>query len=307
MTNSIKHSSGSPSVVTINGKTFQSKCINCKNKKCMKYTNNEISNDSVKIPVNIDNNVCPVNAISFNDNKIIIDQEKCIKCGLCASRCLTGAIYYNGSNFIVDEYESDDETKYKDIQHLGQIIEENNEILSEIYDRITKDNINPNIISRNLLNQCGISTYLSRKGDVNLRMDAILINNNKKGVCEIEFNNDVLSCPRCILDDLAVLCSRYDYSLEDTLSLVVALGLPNNRTDYWRVIKDINNILNVKIQTVSIGFLLIAMWNFKKVNLITNDLYKDCDDNSLMNEIQVVLDRKVNVIDDHNSIFETIK
>ena len=307
MTNSIKHNNGSPSIITINGKSFTSKCINCKNKKCIKYRNDEISNDSVKIPVNIDNNVCPVNAISSNNGKIYINTSKCIKCGLCASRCITGAIYYNGSVFTVDEYASDSEEKYNNIEHFGQIIKEDTNLLNEIYNKIVQSNINPNIISRNLLNQCGIQTYLSRKGDVNLRMDAILLNNDKKGVCEIEFNNDVLSCPRCILDDLAVLCSRYGYDLKDTLSLVVALGLPNNRTDYWRVIKDINNILDVKIQTVSIGFLLIAMWNFKKINLISNDYYKDCDDNSLTSEIQVVLDRKINIIKDDNSIFETIK
>ncbi len=89
------------------------------------------------------------------------------------------------------------------------------------------------------------------------------------------------------------MCSRYDYDLSETLALVVALGLPNNRTDYWRVVKDINDVLNIQIQTISIGMLLIAMWNFKKINLIDKELYKNCDDNSLKDNIEVILNRKV--------------
>ncbi len=303
----IKHYSGKSSVIEENGEVFQSRCINCNNKKCMKYMPNEIANDNVKIPINIVDDVCPTQAIKYENGKVIIDNKKCIKCGLCASRCITGAIYYDGKKFTISGYEMGKEKDYIDSIHCGEILKESNELLKEIYNDIIRFNINPNIISRNLLNQCGIQTILSRKGDVNLRMDAIIINNDKRGVCEIEFNNDVLSCPRCILDDLAVLCSRYDYNLEDTLSLVVALGLPNNRTDYWRVIQDTNNILNIKIQTVSIGFLLITMWNFKKINLISNDFYKDCDDNSLYKNIEVLLNRKVNIISDDNSIFEPLK
>ena len=104
-----------------------------------------------------------------------------------------------------------------------------------------------------------------------------------------------------------MLCSRYDYDLNETLALVVALGLPNNRTDYWRVVKDINDVLNVQIQTTSIGMLLIAMWNFKKVKLIENNLYKDCDNNSLKENIEIILDRKVNVVLNENNMLEPIK
>lgn len=303
----IEHFPNKESIIKDGSNCFKSKCINCKNKKCIKYLKNEIHNELAKIPTNIEDKVCPVDAIRFVDNKIIIDNSKCIKCGLCAARCLTGAIYYKDDKFCVSELSNDDEEKYKTAIHTGTLIEENDILLNDIYKNIIKNNVNPNIISRNLLNECGVQTILSRKGDVNLRMDAIIFNNDKRGICEIEFNNDVLSCPRCILDDLAVLCSRYDYDLNDTLALVVALGLPNNRTDYWRVVKDINDVLNIQIQTTSIGMLLIAMWNFKKINLINNELYKNCDDNSLKENIEIILNRKVNVISNENNILEPIK
>lgn len=303
----IKHFPNQKSIIDDGTKKIESKCINCKNKKCIKYLKNEIQNENAKIPTNIDDNVCPVNAIKYINDKVIIDNQKCIKCGLCASRCITGAIYYNDGKFNISDTSKENEDKYKSAIHEGQILEENDKILNEIYTNILRSNINPNIIARNLLNECGIQTILSRKGDVNLRMDGIIFNNNKRGVCEIEFNNDVLSCPRCVLDDLAVLCSRYDYNLHDTLALVIALGLPNNRTDYWRVVKDINDVLDIKIQTTSIGMLLIAMWNFKKLNLVENSLYKNCDDNSLKDNIEVIINRKVNISSNDNNILEPIK
>ena len=37
--------------------------------------------------------ICPVNAISFDDEgKAVIDQEKCIKCGTCEAVCPVNAI-----------------------------------------------------------------------------------------------------------------------------------------------------------------------------------------------------------------------
>ena len=38
-------------------------------------------------------NICPVNAISFNDDgKAQIDESKCIKCGTCEAVCPVSAI-----------------------------------------------------------------------------------------------------------------------------------------------------------------------------------------------------------------------
>ena len=35
---------------------------------------------------------CPVGAISCEDGKYVIDEEKCIDCGSCAGQCPVGAI-----------------------------------------------------------------------------------------------------------------------------------------------------------------------------------------------------------------------
>ena len=95
--------------------------------------------------------------------------------------------------------------------------------------------------------------------------------------------------------------------MKDLLALVVALGLPNNRTDFWRVIKDIKDITDIEIQTITVGALLILMWNNKKLNIQDNNYYLDCDDNSWTEKISIVLNRKVVILTDVNSILDTIK
>lgn len=296
-------------IIYSDGSKEYSKCLNCKNKKCMYYKVEELTSDKVRIPTNITKNVCPVDAITFCDGKIIIQHDKCIKCGLCVSRCINGSIYMDENNYPVVNIGSTNlsESDFTGIDKVGTYVNESDEVMNYVYEGILKNNVDPNTFSRNLLNQCGIKTILSRKGDVNLRMDAVIINQENVGVCEIEFGNDVLSCPRCLLDDIAVMCSRYEYEMKDLFALVISFGLPNNRTDFWRVIKDIKNVTTISIQTFSIGSLLLLVWNNMKVDLLNNEFYLDCDDNSLKNKISVLLNRKVNIVEDKFSILDTNK
>lgn len=39
---------------------------------------------------------CPVNAIAFQGDKVVIDKEKCISCGTCEAVCPVGAPTYEG-------------------------------------------------------------------------------------------------------------------------------------------------------------------------------------------------------------------
>ena len=183
----------------------------------------------------------------------------------------------------------------------------NNE-MKKLYNNINSKSMNSysiNLLSRNLLIECGIKTAITRTGDNNLRMDGIIQSNDDLGVLEIEFGQDILSSPRNLLDDIAVICSRYGFKKENITALSICLSLPNNRTDYWNVIKDIKEILGIEIKTVSIGSLVYIMWNEKKINL--KELpYLDSVDNSLLEKVEKILNKKIE-IDDDNSIFRTKK
>lgn len=287
------------------GEKIVSKCLNCKNKRCMYYENSEINSEEVQIPQNILKDVCPNNAIYEKNNEIFINEEKCIGCGLCASRCEIGAIFIDGSAKI-SKGVTEDRLDISNAIKIGNILEDEEKQLGIVYNKLKKNNINSNIFARNLLIQCGMNTYLSRKGDVSLRMDGIIYQDNSFGVLEVEFGNEVLDCPRDILDDIAILCSRYNYKKEKIYPLIISLSLPNNRTDYWHVINDIKNVLNIKIHTITIGALLIIMWNNRKLD-IEQMPFLDSENILLKNNVEAIINKEINWESDEYSILNTIK
>lgn len=271
---------------------MNNECSKCNNKRCILFEKEELELFNIDFPFEIDKNVCPTNAICFDNNKITINSEKCIGCGICMARCPKELIKMKEGVAIIDPlHEMDCNSEMK-----------------KLYNNIDSKSVNSysiNLLSRNLLIECGIKTAITRTGDNNLRMDGVIQSNDELGVLEVEFGQDILSSPRNLLDDIAVMCSRYGFKKENITALSICLSLPNNRTDYWNVIKDIKDILDIEIKTISIGSLVYIMWNEKKINL--KDLpYLDSTDNSLIEKIEKIVNKNIE-IDDENSIFKTRK
>ena len=96
----IFYEEGQPSVMHFkNGETYVPSCINCMNPRCMKLFSNELVCPSFpNMSHDMNAAVCPVDAIRPGAKRIIIDEDKCIGCGLCVEKCPVGAIYiYNGT------------------------------------------------------------------------------------------------------------------------------------------------------------------------------------------------------------------
>jgi len=313
----IEHFPEAPSRITFDsGVEIESTCLSCVNKYCINYTNEELKsiyfND---FPHDTNNNVCPINAIEWDINSDFphIKSEICFSCGLCASRCPVGAIYLTKDTAIINTKNINyiDNTdikshkaeidKFQNATKTGKYLDESDVLFSLIYNKTLETNANsqfPNLITRNLLIQLGLNTLIRRKGDVNLRMDGVFNarNNPKiKGVIEIEFGKDVLDSPRNILDNLAVLSSRHNYQYNDLIPLVVSFNLPNIRTEYWRVIKDISNVLNIKIQSFTIGTLMLLLWNQQYIDFSQHNFYVDCDNPSINSTLSNMLNRKINL------------
>lgn len=303
-------------------------CLNCKNSLCMKYLESEISFERVPtFSSDTNNNVCPVNAIKWNSETESpeIEQDKCIKCGLCMKRCPVGAIYcdtsvkVNTEKSIMQEFASPDEPKerlqkeqievMRKIPKTGILFIETEDLLNEIYEKLSNiRHETHNIIVRNILLGLGCSCAIRRIGDVYTRMDAIYNSGtNSIGAMEIEFGKDTLDASRGILDDIAVLNTRYNIPKEQNNPLVVCLQLPNARQGYWQVVKDIKVVENIKINTISIGALLILLWNNKILNLSTNPFYADFDNMNIKKYVEDILKRKIELIDNSMGIFEPSK
>lgn len=287
---------------------IKSGCMHCNNPKCYRFDMSQIESDITDFSFDKTRYVCPVDAISWNtkDCTPIIDNQKCIKCGICARMCPVGAIYFS-PNATISQSEQvimvpDSEhnrreqaaqiTEVSKAFHIGYIFHESDAFMERMYAYLSRMSGNtPNMMTRNLLIALGNKCAISRVGDVYTRLDAMLeTESHQKGVVEVEFGRDTLDASRGILDDIAVANCRYGIPKSKNLALVVCLQLPNERQGYWQVIKDIKKVEGISINTITIGALLILMWSFRQFDISEESFYVDFDNMSIRKKIDNILD-----------------
>ncbi|HDR7314285.1 4Fe-4S binding protein [Heyndrickxia sporothermodurans] len=334
-------------IIFENGEGINGSCLHCPDTPCLKYQEEELKNTSFPLfPQDTSLNVCPTEAITLDvvSGSPTVDPDRCIACGLCASRCPSGAIYFEtierpislsrkiketvatvntAPNKYVREVEqqSQEETLkiiesnkllLESLPKEGAFIEESDEVFKQVYNKIIHIKVDsqfPNILTRNLLIQLGISCSIRRKGDVNLRMDGVLGHPGiSAGVLEVELAPiGILDSPRNMLDNIAVLNSRYGNEPKTLTPLVVSMSLPNSRTEYYRVINDINKVLDIKINTLTIAALFILVWNNKLIDFSTTDFYVDSEQLSIRENMINIVGRELNLSEGFFSILEPEK
>ena len=306
----IVHSANQPSVFEHEGVAVKSSCLGCMNPLCMKFASEELTLMDERLsdfPVDADDSVCPLDAIvwerGFQTPSIIAD--RCINCGICARRCPAGAIYSNGNCAVIHTGESNvgflpvtDENVGKHTaqinaflrcRHEGEFVKPNEKSIATLYSKLNEQQTKsqfPNLIIRNLFLVLGNQCIIRRKGDIYFRIDAILADKHVIGVAEVEFNKDSLESPRAILDDIAVLVSRYEIDKVQIKPFIIFLEFPNIRTEYWRVIKDIRDVLGVQINSLSLGALCILVWQFVFAPIDKVDFYADIDSSSIKSAVE---------------------
>lgn len=267
-----------------NGEKGYVGCLGCTDPRCMFFSESEIECNQVEgFPNDKTRYACPVNAIIWNASKSapVVDTQKCIHCGICVNRCPVGALYFNNrgivlvntekSNYIEDR-EPDTEVLSVHLHQINQLLtvprigvplHVSDRLFERIYDKLLHiNNSFHNTVGRNLLIELGCKCSMRRIGDVYTRMDAIYTSAaGSFGAIEIEFGKDTLDASRGILDDIAVLHTRYGISKHDNCALVICLQLPNARQGYWQVVRDIKSVEGIQIGTITIGALMILLWN----------------------------------------------
>lgn len=308
-----------------NGDEYTPSCINCMNPRCMRLLSNELVCPSFpEMSHDMNAAVCPVDAISQGANSIIIDNSKCIGCGLCVEKCPIGALYIKdgvatlnpvssakakwmpvtASNIqIQDQFLKKISFPFK----TGTMRKESNSVMMAIYRKIESlSQYQQNVLARNLMLIIGGEASLSRQGDVYTRMDGYYATGDQEGVMEIETGFDMLDVSRALLDDVAVLNVRYSIPKSRNHPLAICLSLPNRRTDYWQVLKDIRNVTGIGISTVTFGLLLIVLWSFDTIDDF-DQFYIDVDDSSLRDKLESYLERRIRITIGHLGILENSK
>ena len=313
----IEYAAGTPAIIHYDNRQITSTCIGCTNTVCMNLSDREINCSRLNnFPHDKGANVCPVNAISWNPEigKVEINNAMCFSCGLCASRCPLGAIYFNGSSFVVNTTMTEDYVELPPIEEsfnkqsaqieilsratkTGALVNEDERILFDIKTKLESlKSQYHNTVVRNLLIGLGCTSAMRRIGDVYTRMDAVYsFSNGNFGAVEVEFGRDTLDASRGILDDIAVLYSRYGIRKNENSPLVVCVQLPNERQGYWQVVKDIMRVEGIKINTISICGMMILLWNFKSLNPADNSFYVDYDKMEIRSAIETILGRRLNL------------
>ncbi|WP_216203288.1 4Fe-4S binding protein [Polynucleobacter sp. Latsch14-2] len=289
------------SILFKGGLEREATCLRCADTPCALFSEEEVAPNGLEgFPADKSLNVCAINAINIDSvsGAPSINSELCFLCGVCASRCPTGAITLSAAggaavnDSLAEGYiesviknekrENDTRELFVGIQKEGLALIESDQLVQHIFKRmldswrVAGDRF-PNFLARNLLIGAGLNASVSRKGNNHMRMDIILSGKDIKGIAEVEFGQEaVLDAPRDILDALAILIARYDWSAQDIKALIISDVLPNKRSEYWHIIQDIKNVLNIKVGTVTIFTLMLANWMHIPVELNdADDFYID--------------------------------
>ena len=295
---------GSPGIVFMGEEEKHIGCIRCANPRCMFFSNDEVSCHSIEnFPSDRRRDVCPVNAIKWDETTgfPLVDTNQCLSCGICVSRCPVGALYFSNDGELnintepgeyIEEIPNNGTTQaiqesliseLMQIHRGGVMLNATDDLFDSIYEKLFQvHNNNHNTVGRNLLIALGCNCAMRRIGDVYTRMDAVYTSKTGSfGAVEIEFGRDTLDASRGILDDIAVLFTRFGVQKHDNNAVVICLQLPNARQGYWQVVKDIKNVEGIKISTITIGALMLLLWNGCTFDPEDDQYYLDFDNMDL--------------------------
>jgi NAD-dependent dihydropyrimidine dehydrogenase PreA subunit len=290
----------------------------------MTYSEDEVRTaNAPDFPADRNLEVCAAGAMARPDgvNAPIIDSDACVYCGVCVSRCPVGAIRLNPEAVVQDtpnamflETADNPEARMLAVRGLfarvevsGVVLDESGVVVDAAKERVsaTWSRLGekfPNHLVRNLFHAVGIGAAMRRRGDNAVRMDILLgAPGTPFGVAEVEFGDEaVLDSPRDILDDVAVLAGRRGWDKSAITALIVSDVLPNRRSEYWRIIQDIDRVTGLRIGTVTVLALMLMVWNRKRFAALgpRNAFYVDVDmDSYRARVLEAILGRSLKLGD----------
>lgn len=320
-----------PSISYSDSSVGAAACLRCPDSPCMTYGLYEVAlREFAAFPAEGSRDVCPTGALEWlpdSDSGPSIDAEECIGCALCVSRCPVGALHVGAEGVAIladtptqqirDERASltveqavQERARFEAAAQEGPLVDETDGALERVYEGIRSvlgrgQPRLPTRMARNLLLGVGWHAAMRRLGDTNVRLDIAGGFDGRIIAVEVEFSDAVVDAPRNVLDDLAVLIARYGQDKSRVAALIVALALPNQRSEYWQVLEDISTVLGIKIGTLTVGALLLLLWS--RESLEADVPFASASSPSIRRSVEQVLGRKVRITLGCESALESSK
>lgn len=267
-------------VALADGRAGAGSCLGCGSAPCMEKDESELTLFGTldAFPGDPSRDVCPTKAIRWDSENAVasVVVADCIGCGLCVSRCPYGAISMaDGLTASVETTDPDGlvvvgatKGEHPKVNRSGQIARMDAPAASNLPATVgALDDGRTTLLVRNLLNEVGLNARTRRRGDTNVRIDAVGFSRSERPfVAEIETGAGVLESPRALLEDVAVLHSRYGYVVDGIDPVSIILSFPNVRSEYYQVIRDIEKVLGLRCRTVTVGALVALLWNFSRLD-----------------------------------------
>lgn len=113
------------------------------------------------------------------------------------------------------------------------------------------------------------NAHVSRGGDVNNRMDAIIIDDENSIPIEIKSPGEskeinIKSIRQACENKVIILSRKFYQTTNDTTSLAIAFRYPQERSDVYELIDDIKNAYNFNIGIIDIDDLLSLVWDIEE-------------------------------------------
>lgn len=276
-------------------------CMNCPDTPCMTWDEEIISRQTrVESVADLDLKVCPTDSMKMGVGGRPEIDETCFGCGLCVVRCPIHAISLDQENCVArvntpptsfEKFTGTLEEFYELRMTLGEHFKFSDlgsihtqylqKVISKVGDLKTSGTgwRALRLLIRNAFLIQGATARLSIIGDNNNWAELVVDDGVDLFAIEIEVGVDGLDSARRVTSDVAIAVGRYGIEIGDIKPVVVISQLPNIRSDYYSVVSDTRNRLEVNIYTVPIVLIIWSIINpeFNLVATVTDSCLIDLD------------------------------
>lgn len=224
--------------------------------------------------------VCPTGALIVDpQGRPHVTPELCVGCGICAVRCPVDAIRIDASTAIATIAPSFPDTPSDEKQFYmmrestasnmiwesrpwadAQLVTVQVQRLADVFRTDpSKAFSGMRLLLRNALLLGGVPAKLRKQGANSMVVEVAGECDGSFLVAQVQASNDTLDPFRRLLVGLAHLLGAQGYEKKDFTPVVVILGLPNSRADYYRLVADVRKFLGVEVRTVTAAWLYLAI------------------------------------------------